>query len=131
VPELTDADRELLRGANYATVVTVNADGSLQSTVTWIDADDRHVLVNTAEGRAKDRNLRRDPRVGVTIVRDDDWYRWIAIAGEVVERRTGPEADAHIDALSRRYDGEPWSPVAGQVRVQFVIRPRRVTRYPR
>jgi hypothetical protein len=67
----------------------------------------------------------------VTIVRDDDWYRWIAIAGEVVERRTGPEADAHIDALSRRYDGEPWSPVAGQVRVQFVIRPRRVTRYPR
>jgi PPOX class probable F420-dependent enzyme len=131
VSTLSDADHELLRGGNYATLVTLNPDGSPQSSVVWIDADDERVLFNTAEGRVKDRIVRRDPRVAVTVVAAGDWYRWIAIAGEVVNRRTGTEADAHIDALSRRYDGHPWTPAPGQIRVRYAIRPDRVTRYPR
>jgi len=126
---LTPEDVELLRGGNFGQLVTLNADGSPQLTVLWVDADDEYVLVNTAEGRTKDENLRRDPRAAVSVVRDGDWYRWISITGTVAERETGPEAEAHIDALSRRYDGEPWSPVEGQVRVLYRIRPDRIIRY--
>lgn len=125
--ELSAADLELLTGSNYATVVSMNPDGTFHATVTWIDAADGHVLVNTAEGRVKARNLRRDPRVAVLV--KEHPYRWISITGIVVAAETGPEAEAHIDALSRRYDGGPWTPVEGQVRVRFRIRPHRIIRY--
>ncbi len=125
--ELTPADLDLLTGPHYATVVTLNPDGTPHATVTWIDAADGHVLVNTAEGRRKARNLRRDPRAAVLVQADP--YRWISITGTVVGAETGPEAEAHIDALSRRYDGRPWTPVEGQVRVRFRIRPDRIIRY--
>ncbi len=127
--ELNDADLELLREPNYAQLVTLNADGSPQVSIVWIDAEDGHVLVNTAEGRRKDRNMRRDPRVAVLVARTGDAYRWIAVEGRVVERVSGPRADSHIDALSRKYDGRPWTPVEGQVRVLYRIRPTRVVRY--
>jgi PPOX class probable F420-dependent enzyme len=126
---LTPEDLALLRGTNFGQLVTLNPDGSPQVTVLWVDADDGHVLVNTAEGRTKDRNLRRDPRAAVSVVDDADWYRWISITGIVVERVTGPRAEDHIDALSRRYDGEPWTPMPGQVRVLYRIRPDHIIRY--
>ena len=126
---LIPEDVELFRGRNFGQLVTLNADGTPQATVLWVDADDEHVLVNTAAGRTKDRNLRRDPRASVSVVKEGDWYRWVSVTGAVVERITGPEADAHIDRLSRRYDGEPWEPVEGQVRVLYRIRPDRVIRY--
>jgi len=56
-------DLELLRGENYAWFVTLDPDGSPVASITWVDADERHVLINTAEGRRKDRNAARDPRV--------------------------------------------------------------------
>ncbi|HZP90963.1 MAG TPA: PPOX class F420-dependent oxidoreductase [Actinomycetota bacterium] len=127
--ELADADLELLREPNYAQLVTLDADGSPQVSIVWVDAEDGHVLVNTAEGRRKDRNMRRDPRVAVLVARNGDAYRWVAVEGRVVERVTGPLADAHIDALSRKYDGTPWTPVEGQVRVLYRIRPDRIVRY--
>ena len=123
-------DLALLRGPNYAQLVTLNPDGSPQVTVLWVDADEHHVLVNTAEGRTKDRNLRRDPRAAVSVVKEGDWYRWLSVTGTAVDRVTGPEADRHIDSLSRRYDGEPWTPIDGQVRVLYRIRPDRIVRYP-
>ncbi|GBC86486.1 hypothetical protein HRbin12_00475 [bacterium HR12] len=125
--QLTPGDVELLTGPHYATVVTLNPDGTPHATVTWIDAEDGHVLVNTAEGRRKARNLRRDPRAAVLVQADP--YRWISITGTAVAAETGPVAEAHIDALSRRYDGRPWTPVDGQVRVRFRIRPDRIVRY--
>jgi PPOX class probable F420-dependent enzyme len=127
---LTDADLELLTGVNYAVLATLYEDGAPHSTVTWVDAAEGHVLVNTAEGRKKDRNLRRDPRASVTVI-GEDFYRWVSIQGNVGDRVTGPEAEAHIDTLSRRYDGEPWTPVAGQVRVLYRIEPQRIIRYPK
>ena len=126
---LTDWDLELLTGGNYAALVTLYEDGAPHATVTWVDAADGHVLVNTAQGRRKDRNLRRDPRAAVTVI-GEDFYRWASIQGTVVDRVTGPEAQAHIDTLSRRYDGEPWTPVADQVRVLYRIEPQRIIRYP-
>jgi PPOX class probable F420-dependent enzyme len=126
---LTPDDLALLRGRNYAHVVTLNADGSPQATPVWIDADDDgHVLVNTAVGRRKDRNVRRDPRVSVSLHDQADPYRWLSVDGTVVEMTEGDEALAHIDALSRRYDGKPWVPTPGQLRVIYRIRPHRVRR---
>jgi PPOX class probable F420-dependent enzyme len=127
--DLTPTDVELLTGRNYATLATMNADGSPQASITWIDAADGLVLVNTAEGRVKARNLHRDPHVAVLVTRDQDAYDWISITGTVVGAVGEPEALAHIDALSRRYDDEPWNPVEGQTRVIFRIRPDRIVRY--
>jgi PPOX class probable F420-dependent enzyme len=125
---LTDSDVALLTGGNYGVLTTLYEDGAAHATVTWVDAGDGHVLVNTAEGRRKDRNLRRDPRATVTVI-GEDFYRWASIEGSVAARVTGPEAEAHIDSLSRRYDGEPWTPVEGQVRVLYRIEPHRIIRY--
>jgi PPOX class probable F420-dependent enzyme len=126
---LTVQDLELFRGRNYGQLVTLNPDGSPQATVLWVDADEDHVLVNTAEGRVKDRNLRRDPRAAVSVVKDGDWYRWLSVTGRVADRVSGSAAEEHIDGLSRRYDGEPWTIVPGQVRVLYRIRPDRILRY--
>ncbi len=127
--ELRAADLALMHEPNYAQLVTLNADGDPQVSIVWIDAKGGHVLVNTAEGRRKDRNMRRDPRVAVLVARNGDAYRWVAVEGRVVDRLTGPHAESHIDALSRKYDGRPWTPVEGQVRVLYRIHPDRIVRY--
>jgi PPOX class probable F420-dependent enzyme len=129
VTELTPSDLELLRGENFAWYVTLRDDGSAHASITWVDATDTHVLINTAEGRLKDRNVQRDPRVTVAVQRHGDAYVWISIDGVVEERVTGEEGLAHIDVLSRRYDGEPWTPTEGQIRVIHRVRPLRIVRY--
>jgi PPOX class probable F420-dependent enzyme len=126
---LTEADLELLRGRSFGHFVTLNPDGSPHATPVWLDADgDGHVLVNTAVGRVKDRNVRRDPRVGVSVAAHDDPYRWLSLTGAVVELVSGDEAEAHIDALSRRYEGAAWTYRPGEVRVMYKIAPERVRR---
>jgi PPOX class probable F420-dependent enzyme len=127
--ELTAADRDLLHAPNYAWIVTLNADGSPQTSITWVDADDAHVFVNTAVGRRKDRNVIRNPHVAIAVQRGGDAYRWISVEGVVEERELGPAADAHIEALARAYDGEAWTPVEGQQRVRWRVRPTRIVRY--
>lgn len=129
--ELTAEDRALLGPPNYAWVVTLNPDGSPQATITWIDVGDADVLVNTAVGRMKDRNVERDPHVAIAVQAHADAYRWISIQGLVDDRETGPGAEAHIDALSRAYDDRPWTPIDGQRRVRWHVRPTRIVRYPR
>ena len=127
--EFTQQDRTLLAAPNFAWIVTLNPDGSPQATLTWIDATETHVLVNTAVGRRKDRNVERDPRVTITVQRAGDAYRWISIEGVVDEREVGPGAEAHIRQLARSYDGEDWTPVDGQVRVRWHVRPTHIIRY--
>ncbi len=129
--ELTDDDVELLTGTNYATFVTVRPDGSPQATVTWVDAAHGQVLVNTAQGRIKDRNVRANPRVALTIMKAGDAYDWISITGTVVEIEVGERAERHIDELSHRYDGHGYSYTPGQVREILRIRPDRVYHYER
>lgn len=128
--QLSAEDLALLRGLNFAHVSVIRPDGSPHVTVTWIDAsDDGHVLVNSAIGRAKDRYLRRDPRVAISVHEEGFAYRWLRVDGTVVEFITGDEAETHIDALNRRYNGgETWRYKPGQVRVIYKIRPDRVLR---
>jgi PPOX class probable F420-dependent enzyme len=127
---LTEHDLALLQGPNFAHLVTLNEDGTPHVTPLWIDVDDEgNVLVNSAVGRKKDRNIRRDPRVAASIHAQDDPYTWTAINGTVVSIETGEEAEAHIDLLSQKYrDGERWAYVPGSVRVIYRIRPDRVAR---
>ena len=87
------------------------------------------MLVNTAVGRRKDRNVLRDPHVAIAVQRGADAYRWLSVEGVVEERELGPAADAHIDELARAYDGEPWTGVEGQQRVRWRVRPVRIVRY--
>lgn len=126
---LNEEDVGLLTGRNFAHLAVVRPDGTPHVTVLWIDAVDGYVLVNTAVGRVKDRYVRRDPRVSVTLHDEADPYRWLRIDGVVEEFVTGPEAEAHIDALNRRYhDGEAWTSTPGQQRVIYRIGPRRILR---
>jgi PPOX class probable F420-dependent enzyme len=127
--ELTPEDRELLHAPNYAWIITLNPDGSPQASITWVDADETHVVVNTAVGRRKDRNVIANPNVAIAVQRGADAYRWISVEGVVEERQLGPDADAHIDSLARAYDGQAWTPVEGQQRVRWRVRPTRIVRY--
>lgn len=127
--ELTEDDVARLTGTDYATLVTMNPDGSPQVSVVWVDAADGHVLVNTAMGRVKDRNVRADPRVAVSVMRGGDPYDWISITGTVVDIEVGERAERHIDQLSYRYDGHGYGYTPGQVREILTIRPDRIVRY--
>lgn len=127
--ELNSEDLAYLTGTSFATLVTMNPDGSPQATVTWVDAADGHVLVNTAQGRTKDRNVRANPRVALAILKDGDAYDWISITGTVVDIEIGERAERHIDELSHRYDGHGYGYTPGQVREILKIRPDRVIRY--
>jgi PPOX class probable F420-dependent enzyme len=128
VVELVAADVRLLRGRNFGHVATIGADGAPQVSPMWLDARDGFVVLNTASGRVKDRNVQRDPRVAVSVHDQSDPYRWLAIRGTVVERTTDGAAE-HIDELNRRYhDGEAWQPRAGEQRVLYRIRPERIAR---
>ena len=105
--ELSANALALLRGPFFATVSTLRKDGTIQSVVTWVDADEegRNVLLNTAEGRAWWRNLQRDPRITVTVA-GGGHREFLSVTGRVVGMsRDG--ADAHIDALERCYTGHP------------------------
>ncbi len=127
--ELRPSDHEMLTGANYATFVTVNADGSPHATITWVDAADGNVLINTAKGRVKHQNCARNPRVAITVMKGGDAYDWISITGTVLGFEEGERAERHIDELSHRYDGHGYTFTPGQVREILTIRPDRIIRY--
>jgi PPOX class probable F420-dependent enzyme len=124
---LTDEQAQLLVEPNFATVGTLNADGSPQLSIVWIDWDDQDVLFNTAAGRAKPRNLARDPRVSVLVADRADGYRWVAVHGSA--RMTSDGADAHIDRLARKYTGTGWQRKPGEQRLLVRVRPERVSAY--
>jgi PPOX class probable F420-dependent enzyme len=102
--------RELARGDNFATLSVLLRSGQPMTHVMWVDADDDHVLLNTEVHRAKFEAIERDPRVTVTIWKRDDPYPYAEVRGRVVEIVRGPEARAHIDALSRKYRGRDYDP---------------------
>jgi PPOX class probable F420-dependent enzyme len=126
--KLSDKARKLFTDPNYLFVGTVNADGSPQVTPVWTDLQDGRIRFNTAVGRVKERNLRREPRVGMSITaRDNPWDK-VDVRGRVVDWIEGQEADDHIDDLSEKYIGQrpyPWRNPAER-RIIVVIEPDRV-----
>jgi PPOX class probable F420-dependent enzyme len=107
---------------------TVMPDGTPQVTPIWFDYQEGRLRVNSARGRVKDRNMRRNPAVALSLVDPENAYRYVSIRGRVVEV-TEEGADAHIDRLARKYLGKdryPWRR-PGEVRVSYTIVPERVS----
>jgi len=120
--------RDLFNKKAFASLTTVMPDGSPQTTPVWVDSDGQHVIFNSAKGRQKDRNVRRDPRVAMAIIDPDNPYRYLEIRGKVVEI-TEQGADAHIDKMAKKYLGKDKYPFRqpGEVRVMYKIRPEHTT----
>jgi PPOX class probable F420-dependent enzyme len=125
---LEEHDVELLTSKTVAHLATVMPDGSPHVAAVWVDAENDLILVNTPEGRVKLRNVRRDPRVAVSVVAQDDLYDSIAIQGRVVEI-THEGADAHIDKLAKRYTGRDRFGSYEPKRVLIKIIPERISRF--
>jgi PPOX class probable F420-dependent enzyme len=111
----------------FANVATLNVDGSPQVTPVWVDFDGTHVLINTAKGRVKARNLAREPRVAISIADPDNPYRYLGVQGRVVEM-TEAGGDAHIDKMAKKYLGKDSYPfrAPGEVRLIVKISPEKV-----
>jgi PPOX class probable F420-dependent enzyme len=111
----------------FANVATLNPDGSPQVTPVWVDFDGTHVLINTAKGRVKAKNLAREPRVALSISDPENPYRYLGIQGKVVEM-TEQGGDAHIDKMAKKYMGKDTYPyrTPGEVRLLVKIAPEKV-----
>jgi PPOX class probable F420-dependent enzyme len=125
--ELNPEERALFERPNHAVMGTVRPDGSPQVTPVWVMLEGDRAVVNSARGRAKVRNVERDPRATVTVLDPADWNRWVSIEGPVVQV-TDEGAKEHADVVSQLYDGKPFRDLEpGEVRVRIVIEPERVT----
>jgi PPOX class probable F420-dependent enzyme len=126
---LTDKQREFLKQPYVGELTTLRGDGSPHSTVVWVDTDTDSVGFNTVVGRAKERHLRRDPRLSLIVVDPGNAYKWISISGEAELTTEG--ADAQIDKLAKKYLGEdeyPWRNPQEQ-RISVRIRPEHIDSY--
>jgi len=119
--EIDESVLSLLTGKNFAFVATLMKDGSPQITPTWIDFDGKAILINTAEGRIKQKNLSRDPRVAISIVDNNNPYNMVTIRGKVVEQ-TLEGADEHIDKLTKRYLGFDTYPYRSPTEKRIIIK---------
>jgi PPOX class probable F420-dependent enzyme len=127
MPAFPEPFKDLLQKKAFAVLATVNADGAPQVTPVWFDFDGTHIRFNTARGRVKDRNLAKNPKVALAIMDPDNPYRYAQVRGRIAEvTETG--ADAHIDALAKKYTGQDryGNHKPGEVRVIYKILPERV-----
>ena len=115
---------DLLSGKSKALLylATLMPDGSPQVTPVWFDVEGETIRINTAVGRVKERNMKINPKVAMTIQDPNQTYRYLGLRGEVVSFTT-EGADEHINKLSLQYDNEPWTKRAGQQRIVFRIKP--------
>lgn len=118
---ISDEVRSIIEKKTFAHVATLMPDGSPQSTPVWIDVESDQLLFNTAEGRQKPENLRRDPRVAISFTDPDDPYQMVMVQGEVAEI-TESGADEHIDRLARKYLGEDTYPFRKEGEVRLIVR---------
>jgi PPOX class probable F420-dependent enzyme len=110
----------------FAHIATIGDNGVPQVTPVWIDYDGEYVLFNTARGRVKDRKLKANPTVALSIQDPDNAYRYVGLQGKVVEA-TEQGAEDHIHALSRKYTGQDYQNLrSGEVRVIYKIEPENV-----
>ncbi len=109
-----------------ANLATLMPDGSPQVTPVWVDFDGVHIRVNSARGRLKDKNMKRNPLVALAISDPENPFRYLEVRGRVVEI-TEEGASEHIDALAKKYldvDKYPGRE-PGEVRVMYKIEPLR------
>ena len=130
MPWIPESHLDLIKDETkaFCSLATIMKDGTPQVTPVWFNTDGKHILINSASGRVKDRNMRRNPRVALMIVDPKDPYRYIQIRGTVVEITT-LGAREHINALSKKYTGKDL--FAGgsldEIRVMYKILPDKIS----
>ncbi len=110
----------------HAYLATTMPDGSPQVTPVWFNTDGDDILVNTARGRVKDRNMRIRPQIALVIADPRDPLRYVQVRGRVVEINEEGALE-HIGRLSLKYRGRAWEPVSRQTRVIFKLRPEHIS----
>ncbi len=126
---LSDDQIAFFKAKTFGVLATTRADGSAHASPVWIDHDGSHVVVNTAAGRAKWKHLVRDPRACVVVSNPENPYEYVEVSGSVELVTDG--ADAHIDAMAKKYMGLDEYPYrqAGEQRVIVRVAPEKVTHY--
>ena len=119
---------DLFQKKAFANLATLMPDGSPQVTPVWVDWDGTHVLVNSARGRQKDKNMQKNARVSLAILDPDNPYRYLEVRG-TVDQITEEGADAHIDKMAKKYMGKDTYPYRNpaEKRVIFKILPTRTS----
>jgi PPOX class probable F420-dependent enzyme len=118
----------LLDKPNHAVISTINQDGSVHSTIIWINVEGESVAFNSARGRVWPANLERDPRVTLTLLNEDNPYEYAVLTGSAAVVDTGTDADTHMDVLAKKYidqDVYPWRK-QGEERIKFHLQPARI-----
>jgi PPOX class probable F420-dependent enzyme len=129
--KIPDQFRDLFEKKAFAHLATIMKDGTPQVTPVWCDYDGTHVRINSAKGRIKDKNMRRNKKVALSIQDPENPYRFIALRGEVVE--IADNADDHINSLAKKYINQDKYPYKqpNEVRVIYKIRPDHVLAWAR
>ena len=120
--------QDLFEKKAFANLATVMPDGTPQVTPVWVDFDGNHVLVNSARGRQKDKNMERNPAVSLSIMDPENPYRYLEVRGRVAEI-TEEGAEEHIDKMAKKYMGLDKYPLRapGERRVLYKIEPEHTT----
>jgi PPOX class probable F420-dependent enzyme len=127
--KITDPSiKRLFEEKNFVFVSTLMNNGYPHTTPTWVDIEDGNILINTAIGRIKQKNVSRDPRLSVAVVNHDNPYDMVTIRGRVIEQIKGDAAEKHIDKLAKKYLGKDEYPnrTAGEKRVILKIKPEKI-----
>lgn len=120
--ELPQKAKHLLDDANFVVVATSNTDGSPQTSVLWATYDGDDLLLSTVQGRKKETNWLKDPRVSVLILDKADPYTYVEVRGEVsMSTVGGPEL---IEQLSQTYTGQSYTGDEGTDNIRVVVRVR-------
>jgi PPOX class probable F420-dependent enzyme len=125
---IPDKYKDLFDKKAFANLATIMPDGTPQVTPVWVDYDGAHVLVNSARGRQKDKNMKENAAVALSILDPDNPYRYLEVRGRVAEI-TEDGADTHIDKMAKKYMDKDRYPFRqpGEVRVLYKITPEHFT----
>ena len=120
---ITKETIKILEGKNFASLATINRDGSPQVSVVWIDYKYNHILINTAKNRIKTNNMERDPRVSISVTDAKNPYYQITFKG-IVKNISESNADDHIHSLAKKYLNQDKYPISDkEIRVIVSIEP--------
>lgn len=122
---IPETHRDIFDKRSFAHVATVSEQGVPQVTPVWVEYDGAHVLINSAKGRKKDRNLRAQPVIALSLQDPDNPYRYVGLQGKIVEITEAGGYD-HINKLSHKYSGQDYPKNPGEIRVIYKIDPTRV-----
>jgi PPOX class probable F420-dependent enzyme len=125
---LSDKVKQLLGKKTFVHLATLMPDGSPQVSPVWVDVDGNTIVINSARGRLKDKNIQKDQRVALSLTDPDNPYAAVMIRGRVAEVTTDG-ADQHIDKMAKKYLGRDKYPgrQPGEVRVLYKIEPEQVS----